>query len=475
MSDEPWAQTELGGAWLGDPRRTRRAVDLAMALGAAPNAPLPQATGTPARLTAAYRFLGNAAIDPDALRAPHTAATCARMTAHPVVLAIQDTTDLDYTPHRATRDLGPLETRARQGLFVHTTLAATPPTPTTPAVPLGLLGQQVWVRDAATYGALPARRTRAVTEKESRKWLDGLAVLCHLVDSRQVPASTTMVSVADSEADVYDLLAAPRPAAVQFVVRAAQDRQVDAPTRRLWATVGAVPVATTVTTAVPARPAQRHRPARPARTATLTVRWTAVTLRPPRHRMAEHLPPVQGWAVWAHESQPPPEAEPVSWLLLTSWPVGTVADALDILRFYTGRWVIEDWHRVLKTGAAIETRRLGTGADLMRCLMLYSIVAWRVLYVTRLARADPDQPCTVALASDEWAALCCLADQVPTPPPLPPSLGTAVARLARLGGYQPRPHSRPPGPTVLWRGFQALAPAVSMYRLLRPHLAIPPP
>jgi hypothetical protein len=475
MDAEPWAHTELGGAWLGDPRRTRRAVDLAMAVGQAPHVPLPQATGTPARLTAAYRFLGNAAIDPDALRAPHTAATCARMADYPVVLAIQDTTDLDYTAHPATRDLGPLETRARQGLFVHTTLAAVPPTPAQPAVPLGLLGQRVWVRDPATYGQQAPRRSRAITAKESHKWLDGLATITGLVSSGQVPAGTSIVSVADSEADVYDLLAAPRPAAVQFVVRACQDRLVDAPTRQLWATVGAAPVATTGTVAIAAKPAQRHRPARPARRAMLTVRCTAVTLRPPRHRTPAHLPAVHGWAVWAHEDQPPAGAEPVSWLLLTSVPVTTVADILTILCYYTGRWVIEDWHRVLKTGCAIETRRLATAADLVRCLTLYSIVAWRVLYVTRLARADPDQPCTSVLEPDEWAALCCLADQIPVPPATPPSLGTAVALLARLGGHQPRPRGRPPGPTVLWRGFQALAPAVAMYRLLRPHLAIPPP
>ena len=468
MGDEPtWAERELGAARLGDARRTARLVDLATTLGDALDAPLPVACGSSARLQAAYRFFHNDAIAPTALRAPHVRATVGRMAALPVVLAVQDTTELDYTAHPAATGLGPLSTARQQGLFVHTTLAVAPPTADTPAVPLGVLDPRVWTRDPATFGQLPDHKTRAIPDKESSKWLHSLRAVTQV--ARRCPSTTQVISVCDAEGDVYDLFIAPRPAQVHLLVRACRDRCVEDPQQYLWAALVAAPRATTIQVDLP------RRAGRPARVAVLTVRYRAVTLRPPKHRPAEHLPAVPIWAVWAHEAHPPPGVEPVSWRLLTTWPVASTADALTVIRWYTGRWCIEVWHRVLKTGCAIEDRRLQAADDLVRCLSLYSILAWRVLHATLLARAVPTVPCTVVLEPEEWQALYCTIHQTALPPAVPPTLGEALTWLARLGGYQPRAHGRPAGPVVVWRGFQRLGPATDMYRLLKPHLQSIPP
>ncbi len=205
-----------------------------------------------------------------------------------------------------------------------------------------------------------------------------------------------------------------------------------------------------------------------ARTALLTVQWQAVTLRPPKHRTSEGLPEVALWAVLAVEAEPPDGVEAVEWLLLTTVAVETTADALERLDWYECRWGIEVWHKVLKSGCKIEARQLESAARLQRCLTLYSVIAWRIVYATMLARAVPDAPCTLVLDEDEWQALYCATHRTATPPSEVPTLQTAVRWIGKLGGFLGRKGDGEPGVTVLWKGFQHLVDLTTMYRIMRP-------
>jgi hypothetical protein len=451
---DDWAVTEFGDANLGDARRTARLVHLASVLGGQPTASLPDATDDPATLKAAYRFFDNDAVDPAQILASHTQATITRLRQVSLVLAVQDTTYVDWTHHPATTGLGPLVQATQQGLVAHTTLAITPD-----RVPLGLLAQAVWARDPATFAQQVDHKQRPTAEKESQKWLTSLAAVA---DLRAACPTTQFVSVGDAEADVYDLFTAWRPVGVDLLVRAGQNRRVEHPERYLWAAVAAAPIAATREVSIP------RRDGHPARTTTLTVQWQAVLLRPPKHRSAEGLPAVTLWAVLAVESDPPPGVEAVEWLLLTTVPVLGTADALERLDWYTCRWGVEVWHKVLKSGCQIEARQLETADRLKRCLALYSVIAWRIIYGTMLARAVPDAPCTALLDDDEWQALWCAIHRRPTPPPSPPSIRTAVRWIAQLGGFLGRTSDGAPGVTVLWRGFQHLVDLTTMYRIMRP-------
>ena len=133
------------------------------------------------------------------------------------------------------------------------------------------------------------------------------------------------------------------------------------------------------------------------------------------------------------------------------------------------RWLIEVWHKVLKSGCRIEARQLETAERLERCLTLYSVIAWRVLYATLLARAAPELPCTALLDPDEWQALACIVHRTSTPPSTPPTLRQAVRWIAQLGGFLARTSDGEPGPITLWRGFQHLADHTAMFRIMRPH------
>lgn len=458
--EESWAVTEFATAELGDARRTQRLVEVATVLAQHPTAGLPEACGSRAALKATYRLLANAAIAPADLLASHVSATYERVVRVPVVLAVQDTTEVDWTGHPATTGLGPLGSATHHGLLVHTTLAFTPE-----RVPVGLLAQEVWARDSEAVGQRATRKQRPIEEKESCKWLRSLAAVN---EARHECPHTHFLSVGDREADVYDLFMAERAAGVDLLIRAAWDRRVAHVERYLWATVLAQPVAEVFTVQVP-----RHQE-QPARAAVLTLRYGAVELSPPRHRRAERLPSVTVWAVHVVEEYPPARVEPLEWLLLTTCPVSSVADAQERVEWYACRFGIEVWHKILKSGCGIETRQLETASRLQRCLTLYSVIAWRILYATMLSRTLPELPCTVLLALEEWQTLYCVTHHTSTPSPTPPTLQEAVHWIARLGGFLGRPGDGEPGVTVLWRGFQHLADLTTMYTLLRtPSLSAP--
>jgi hypothetical protein len=371
-----------------------------------------------------------------------------------VVFAVQETTEVDWTAHRATKGLGPLGHTACQGLFVHSTLAFTPE-----RVPLGLLAQQVWARDPTQVGKRTQRKQRPIPEKESAKWLTSLDAVCRAQDCCP---TTRFVSVGDREADVFDLLATERPAGVELLIRAAWDRCVDPPERYVWATVEAQPIVEHLVLKVPRRGAQ------PGREATLALRLCPLTLCPPRHRKRAGLPDVALWAVQVREIDPPSDVKPIEWLLLTTVAVDAVDEAIERVAWYACRWGIEVWHRILKSGCHIEARQLATDERLERCLTLYSVIAWRVFYATMLARAVPEMPCSVLLEVDEWQALSCAIHHCPTPPENPPTLDQAVRWIAQLGGFVGRRRQDQPGAETVWRGLQHLTDLTRMYRTMRP-------
>jgi hypothetical protein len=453
-TEETWAEEEFGEADLGDKRLNARLVQLAEILGEKPQFSLPDASGEPATLKAAYRFFDNEQVTPEGILHAHIAASYRRMASLKLVLAVQDTTYLDWTAHPDTEGLGPLASATRQGLLAHSTVGFSEE-----RVPLGVLAQQVWARDAETFAHLKDHKQRAIEDKESYKWLKSLAAV---EAAHQACPDTQFVSVGDREADIYDLFMTERSPGVDLLVRAAENRRVESEERYLWAAVEASPVVASAEVKVPPRNGQT------GRTAQLAIRWREITLRPPRKRAKEKLARVRVWAVWAVETDPPPNLPAVEWLLLTTVSVQTTQDALQRLAWYACRWGIEVWHKVLKSGCRIEARQLETADRLKRCLTLYAVIAWRILYATMLSRSVPEASCLTLLTETEWQALYCAIHHTTILPPTPPTLHQAVRWIAQLGGFQNRKRDGHPGVTVMWKGFQHLSDLTYMYLVFRP-------
>jgi hypothetical protein len=453
---DAWIEEEFGWCDLGDERLQWRLKRVVKDLADHPMASLPQACEDAAALKATYRFLDNPSVKASELLISHQRSNLTRLRQHPVVLAVQDTTFLDFTAHPSTQGLGMLAKRENQGLCSHNTLAFTPE-----RLPLGLLQQQVWVRDQAEEAKPDDHKMRPLDQKESQKWLSSLEAVHEIAP---LCPDTLLVSVGDREADVYDLFLAPREANVHLLVRACQDRCLE-PSGRLKSQMEAAPIAATVAVNLP----RRHQQA--ARSAQLSVGFQTLTLRPPKHRASEQLACVSVGGILVREDHPPEGSDPIDWLLITTVPLTCVEQALQCLDWYCVRWQIEVWHKVLKSGCRIEALQLGHADRLERCLALYSVIAWRLLYATMLSRTCPEFSCELLLDPAEWQALYCHLHKRSVPPVQAPSLKTAVGWIGQLGGYLARKADGPPGVTVLWRGLQRLSDIAEMYRIM----SAPPP
>lgn len=452
---ESWVEEETRGLSMGDTRLDARLRGTLSRLGERPSAGIPEACGGHAEMTGAYRMFDNPKAGFEAVLDPHRAATRRRVAAEPLVLLVQDTTEVDLTRPRAqVRGAGPLDGGPRRGQFLHGLVAFTPD-----GVPLGTVEATRWTRGEEPRCSRLSRAERAAVpfeKKESRRWLEtlraaqALAPLC---------PETRLICLCDSEGDIYEVLA--EPPKIGWIIRACQDRALvpdgDGGPSDLRARLLAQPAIRSATVRVRGRDPKiacdrrGRRQARRSRKARVEVRSASVTLRPP-WRPGRALPPVSVNAVLVTETDPPEGEPPVEWLLLTSLPVASAAEAAEVVRLYGVRWGIEVFFRVLKSGCRIEERRFEDIRRLDVALAVYLIVAWRTLYVCRLARTCPDLGCDAVFEAAEWRAVWKVVEGS-DPPSRPPPLGEFIVLVARLGGYVARSGS-PPGPQTVWIGMQ---------------------
>ena len=415
---------------------------------------MPQASGDWAATKAAYRFWDNPRVDPDNIRAAHRDSTLERLSGHdnPPLLAIQDTTSFDFTDHPATTGLGYLAHGKRSGLWLHSVLAVT-----AAGVPLGLIDQKTWTRDLANLGKRAQRNQKETADKESQRWLDALTAT-----EAVLPIEQTVVTVADREADFYDLFAAPRRPGSHLLVRAKPRRRVRQVERLLGKAVRAAASAGTMTVDL------RRGDDRPAREAVLTIRFATVDIAPPStHPRRKELPYLRLTAILVEEESPPQGQTPVCWWLLTTLPITTLADAEEAVRWYALRWLIERYHYVLKSGCRIERLELETGARLDRALATYAMVAWRLLWLTYEARRHPEASCEGVLPREHWQVLHRVVHKTDKVPESPPGLRQAVRQIARLGGFLARKGDGEPGVKTIWRGLRRLEDLVTGWKLSR--------
>ena len=459
LESPQWARQEMAAAAFGDQRLTRRSITLLEDFFAHPMSNLPQACGGNVNKTkAAYEFFDNFSVDFQEMLCSHRQATVARLQGQALILAVQDTTTLDHSPPRATEGTGPVGSHREptRGLLLHSTL-----TFTLEGVPLGFLDAQVWVRAPEEFGKKHTRKQRPIEDKESYKWLQSFQA-CQQVQA-QLP-DTRIINVGDREADIYELMALARSEAghPHLLIRVTQDRRVaDAEAGHLWQRMQRQPVAASFQAQVPRKGPQ------PPRTASLEVRFAPVELKAPA-RLSRSLPSLSLGAVWAEEVAAPAGVEPISWMLLTTWPVETTEQAREVLRWYGLRFQIELFHKVLKSGCRAEQRQLKTEERLERCLFFDLVVAWRILLLTKLGRQVPALPASAVFEPEEWQALYCFTYQTTQLPAQELSLPQAIRLVAKLGGFLGRKRDKDPGPTTIWRGLVRLHDITAAYKLFRP-------
>jgi hypothetical protein len=439
---EKWYDEEFGGLEVYDSRLKRRLGIISQDFYSQPGSLVPQAcNGSPAKTKAAYRFFNNKEITMEKLLKSHVEATLSRIQSHSVILAVQDTSTLNYYPH-ACGDMGPVNTKKdkAKGLLLHDTMAFS-----VEGIPLGLLDVQLWARDPKKAGKKYKRQNLPIHEKESMKWLNSyrsVSAVQHLCPQ------TVFVSVGDRESDIYELFAEAlsRADSPELLIRADRSRKRKVENMYLWDKMSEEEVCGTVDVSVPARKKQ------PARTAHCKVHRAKVCLTPPQKKK---LNPLEVWAVYIHEYDYDKSVKyPLEWMLLTTVPTTTFDEALRIIEWYTGRWGIEVYHKTLKSGCHVLDRSLDELKRLEVCLALDMVVAWRIFYLTKQARETPDIPCEQYIEEDEWKVLCSITQG--KVPQKPPTLYDAVRMIGKLGGFLGRKGDGEPGTITMARGLHRL-------------------
>ena len=457
-----WAEVMFGQSELGDARRTRRAVKLAGQLAANPGGSIQEVCeGNDADAEGAYRFIENDEVKPEALEEnpfKRTAALCINTA---VVLAIQDTTTLSYN-HSVASQLGDLG--GGRGFVVHSTLAVDAETKEV----LGLLDQQRWIR--VETKKLKRRKKKSKNnlpyeKRESYKWERSSQRIESLVDSMD-----NVIQVGDREADIYEYLSTRIEKKERFVIRASHDRKLKIEEQRLRefmqnrAVLGTYEVTIGQRGAQPAGLGHPARENRKDRTATMELRSATVRLRSPENE--ESSIPVR--VVYVREQRETDDSvTPLEWLVLTSEPVATKEQARQVIKYYEYRWLIEEYHKVWKTGCSIEQRRLQTPANLERIAVLTAHVAVRLLQLRSMSYSEPSRSCDTVLDEDEWHLLFMMTEKGQPLPDSPLSLRWAIESIARLGGWRDTKRTGRIGWISLWRGWARFQERLIGWRMAR--------
>jgi hypothetical protein len=367
------------------------------------------------------------------------------------LFAVQDTTTLDYSSTRAAAQLGILQNAHQKGWYVHSQLLLE-----ADGTPSGLFEQSCWNRTVEHLGVKKARRKALpIEEKESYRWLEHFQALQETFAEAE---HSTIITLCDREADIYEVLAARSLPHMHYIIRARGDR-IDAETGSAIRPALLLREPTTsehfAVEVLHADPAQR-------RLANLEVRFTTLTLQPnTASKGRAGRTPLAVSVVWAREVNAPPGVDkPIDWLLFSSIVVDTLEQAVQLVQFYRLRWRIEQFHYVLKTGCGVERLQLHEAQRLENALATYSLLAVQVLSLLYLARQPENRP-LVAVGIDPQAYragaqyLNTVAGGRYDVHKAEPTIQDFVHVVAQLGGSMLQ-RGKPIGVKILWRGLREL-------------------
>jgi len=434
-------------AEVGDIRLGKRLARILEQLAGDPAASISAASGDPYQAKAAYRFLSNDDVSVEAITEITRIVTLKNIneTKPPVLLVLQDTTELNFSSLKATKGLGSISGRSTaSGIEVHSSVAVGEA-----GEMFGLLAQKLWVRPPENFGQSTVMSKKLpIEEKESYKWLESLEKV-----GTDFPESTNAVYVCDREADIYEFFCKAEKEGVQFLCRRRSDRNIEGEDglHKLDEFISAQPVAGTIIVRVP-RDSHTNRIERDAEVA---IKFGKCRISKPQPiKGGGGLPKsIEVYVVSATEADPPQGQERIFWQLITNVPTKDFYDALTRVQWYTQRWKIETFHRTLKSGCKVEKLQSGTAEKLMKLVAIYSIIALQIMQLCYIARTRPDESCEICLTEDEWKILHRAANKTRSLPEKPPTIHEAVVMIAKLGGFLSRKSDGFPGVTVIWRGL----------------------
>jgi hypothetical protein len=438
-------EEEFSGLNCNSSRLEKRFIRTMETLSEQPDKSIWSCSENRAEAKAIYRMLGNEKLNPDEVLGTHREATIRRMARHgTTILAVQDTTSLNYNTHKKTEGIGYIGDKTL-GVNIHSSLAVT-----TDGLVLGLLDQTSYNRTQAKDDTRTheSKKVRALEEKESFRWVGSLEA-----GTASLPEGVKVINVCDREGDMYELFDAAQTSGQLFLVRAAQNRM----------TLDNVKILDNIRTKqcmgrVEVTLPRDSRRMLKVRESVLQIRYADYEIKRPQilNKNKALGDSVGVWVIYAKEESPPEGEEPIEWFLMTNEPIESAEQAYERIHYYTQRWKIERFHYVLKSGCAVEKLQQRSMDRTTLLVLMYSVIAVAIMNMTYIARLHPEEPCSVFFEEDEWKVLYCAANKSKKAPKKPYSMQEAVTFLGRLGGPKRAPSDGPPGLKTVWLGLATL-------------------
>lgn len=421
---------------------------------------IPQLCLKRSQAKAVYNFFGNEQVSPQKMIHLHHAELDVPLSdgQHRRLLQLSDTVELDYTKKKGAAQLGSLNYVHQRGMLLHSSLLFSDS-----GLPLGLLWQGYTVRSDEGFGKSDQRLGLPIEQKESYRWLEHFEkgqALC------QGHPGLEVVYVADSEADIVELFQLRREEGMHLVVRSKHDRLLAGKSQHLYGEVSAQAPLGRYQLKV------THPQTQQVRAATLEVRSCPVQLA--QHRKVRSKPDrstVQLYAVQAREVGPPEGvADPIEWVLLTTLPVTSLEQALQVIGYYVLRWLIERFHYLLKSGGAqVEGLQLETAARLQNAVTAYSIATFKAMKIRYWAEKSPQSNIYEAgVSTVEHEVLYTYAHKAVDASIVfekgnPPSIAHYCKVLGQIGGFLPSKRQELPGFKIITRSLEKLKNLVDAY------------
>lgn len=367
------------------------------------------------------------------------------------VLIAHDFAQISYNGLKATTGLGYLNPKESLGIISYNSLAISPY-----GEPLSLVHQETFVRRQEEHGKRGDRNNKRFEDKESYYWLKGISTVNGLLGG-----GIHKIHIADRESDIYEIFSAGREANSDLLIRAIHDRKIGLEDS-LWQHLDKADMAAGAKIMVPeARTTEKVE-------VTVSVKYQKVAIQRPTRSKSPHAS-VELTAILLQQTSPRLDwqEEAVEWKLLTTLEVACLADALQCVRWYCCRWLVERFHYVLKSGTQVEKLQLEDAGRLQKAIHLYSIAAVQLMRLTYQSRSAPEESCELVLTKEQWAVLYMLVKRTDRAPDVPPTIGEAVKWIGSLGGHLGRKSDGPPGLKVIWRGYRKLINAVELYEIMQ--------
>ena len=444
------ALKDFPGLGLGDIRRNNRFVSIINNICERPGSSIPRQSGDWYDTKATYSFFSNEDVTLSSLQEAIMGFGSGQLTGLNKVLVAHDMTNVSYNDLKAD-GLGYLDNKLGNGIICYSSIAISED-----GIPLSLVHQQTWTRPKEQLGKAKNRKATPFEQKETYEWYKGMQIV-----NQQIGPAIGKLHIADRGADIYELFFMAYETNTDLLVRSIHNRKLGDGSH-LWDSVADQAAAAVVELQIPDETGKK-------RTAIeAEVRFHCVEiLRPVASKNKYECVELTAIEVKQKGEKKDWQKELLHWKLLTTLPITTVTDALQCVKWYCFRWLIERFHYVLKSGTKIEELQLKKADSLQKAIHTYSIAAMRIMQMVYQSRAAPDVNCEVVLTREQWIALYVLIHKTKNIPQQPPSLGKAVEWIGKLGGHLGRKSDGPPGLKTVWLGYQRVCDAAEFYNIFK--------